>query len=170
MTQIIENILNGYISKPVPIWAKTLNESDFPHNYEITFAGIVVVTITLLFPFPIAKYFCNYLTKAILQDDDRDFIMNKYLPELKPKVENINLPLEIWINIVKMFTGTIIKIVYAFLYQEKYLKVPGFDSKIMIELGGAGISLMNGFADSLTGFTQSDENVNRSYGVYPGED
>jgi len=96
--------------------------------------------------------------------------MNKYLPELKPKVANIHWPLKTKIDVVEKLTGSVIKIIYAFLYQEKYLKVPGFDTKIMIELGGAGISMMNGFADSLTGFPQTDGNVNRSFGVYPGEE
>jgi len=124
--------------------------------------------MTLLFPFSIAKWICNFLTKAILAEEDHEWIMNKYLPELKPKVANIHWPLKTKIDVVEKFTGMIIKIIYAFLYQEKFLKVPGFNTKIMIELGGASISMMNGFADSLTGFPQTDGNVNRSFGVYPG--
>jgi len=46
-----------------------------------------------------------------------------------------------------------IKLIFALLYQEKHVKLPGFNKPAMIELGGFLVSYMNSYADSLTGFT-----------------
>lgn len=65
--------------------------------------------------------------------------------------------------------GTTIKLIFAFLYQEKRLKIPGFKTGIMINLGGHAMALVNSFADLLTLFPQTDANVNFSVDVYPGQ-
>ena len=54
-----------------------------------------------------------------------------------------------------MMLGVIIKMVYAFLYQEKELgpSISGiFMHPVMIEIGAIGIPFVNMFADALTGF------------------
>ena len=70
-----------------------------------------------------------------------------------------------------MGVGVIIKILFAFLYQEKEL--PGFitgffDRPVMIRIGAWLIPFVNGLADALTGFKQTDHDVNHSIDVYPG--
>jgi len=72
-------------------------------------------------------------------------------------------------QLLSKFTGTMIKLIYAFLYQEKYVKIPGFKSSIAIQIGGHMISVVNFIADVFTMFPQTDEDVNKSENVYPGQ-
>lgn len=62
-----------------------------------------------------------------------------------------------------------VKLLYAFLYQGQFLPVPGFKSHLFIWIGGFIIPFVNSFADSLTEFRQTDDNVNNSRNLYPGQ-
>jgi len=57
------------------------------------------------------------------------------------------------INVLGKAAGVIIKIIYAFLWQEKYLAIPGVNSPVGILVGASGMTWANGIADSLSGFT-----------------
>ena len=75
------------------------------------------------------------------------------------------------VKLSSMVLGVIIKMFYAFLYQEKELglSITGiFMHPVMIEIGAIGIPFVNNFADALTGFKQSDSAVNFSENIYPG--
>lgn len=72
-------------------------------------------------------------------------------------------------SLISKFAGTLIKLIFAFLYQEKYVKVPGFKLPLTIQIGGHMISVINYIADVLTMFPQTDENVNKSEDLYPGQ-
>jgi hypothetical protein len=48
------------------------------------------------------------------------------------------------------------------------MPIPGFKTHPLIYVGGLTIPLVNYIADTLTGFEQSDTNVNLSINVYPG--
>jgi len=63
----------------------------------------------------------------------------------------------------------LIKLIFAFLYQEKYVKIPGFKSPIVIQIGGHMTSVVNFIADVFTMFPQTDQEVNKSEHVYPGQ-
>ena len=65
--------------------------------------------------------------------------------------------------------GVLVKLGYAFAYQEQFVKIPGFQTQPVINVGGYAVSIVNGFADSLTGFKQTDYNVNESTNLYPGQ-
>lgn len=61
--------------------------------------------------------------------------------------------------------------IYAFLFQEHKIPIKFMNSPTAIWLGGHNIANMNAVADWLTGFKQSDEDVNKStFLVYPGQE
>jgi hypothetical protein len=69
-----------------------------------------------------------------------------------------------------MFFGMIIKILYAFLWQEHFVPITMvYKHDLLISIGGALLPDVNAFANSLSGFPQTDSAVNDSFGVYPGD-
>lgn len=103
--------------------------------------------------------------------DQSDFLVNKYLPILQDATKDIRVPLGEKLTITSMGIGVIVKILFAFLYQEKELPsaITGlFDKPFMIRVGAFAIPFVNFIADLLTGFKQTDHEVNRSGDVYPG--
>ena len=65
-----------------------------------------------------------------------------------------------------MFT----KIIYAFLWQEHFVPITMiYKHDLLISIGGALLPDVNAFANSLSGFPQTDSAVNDSFGVYPGD-
>lgn len=94
------------------------------------------------------------------------------MPVLFDATKDIRVPIYEKVSILSMGIGVIIKIVYAFLYQERQLPsfiTSFFDHQFMIRLGARAIPFVNFSADLLTGFKQTDHEVNGSYDVYPGQ-
>lgn len=98
-----------------------------------------------------AESILSILGKLCTPPESNDFFQNEYLPALKDKISRVKLPLSVSFVIVKKFTGTLIKILFSFLYQEKYLAIPGFNTKYGIEIGASLLPQINGLADGLTG-------------------
>lgn len=100
-------------------------------------------------------------------------MVKDYLPEVHKAYKNVNVPIGEKVKVLYMATGFGIKILYAFLYQERDLLPPWlhkiFYHPIMIRIGGHLIPFVNDLADSLTGFEQTDFNLNNSMYVYPGQ-
>jgi len=63
----------------------------------------------------------------------------------------------------------IIKIGYAFLYQEIYVSVPFLYNPITMNIGAYLMPLINGLASRISGFPQTDQNVVDAKGLYPGD-
>lgn len=97
--------------------------------------------------------------------------MDSYVPALFAATESVKVPWEEKLNLASKGIGVVIKIVYAFCYQEK--KLPTFinnyfDSKNMTIWGGEHIEMINGIADAISGFYETDINVMESFDLYPG--
>lgn len=99
----------------------------------------------------------------MLEDvESQNFLIQKYLPELHEGVKHVNVSLIQKYDLFKKFVGVIVKILYAFAFQEHYLQIPGFNTPTMIKWGAKHVHVVNALADSLTGFAQTDGNVNMS--------
>lgn len=61
------------------------------------------------------------------------------------------------------------KILYAFIFQQQFGYIPGTDTKPALYVGGKSIRIVNFIADLLTGFSQTDSDVNTSHNLYPGQ-
>ena len=101
------------------------------------------------------------------------FLYKEYLPEVRKAYKNIDVPFSDKMEIVSMGLGFGVKILYAFLYQEQALLPKSihaiFDQSYMIWIGGFFAPEVNELADWLTGFKQTDDDVNNSVHLYPGQ-
>lgn len=48
--QIVNNITEMFYDQKVPIWAEVLETSDFPHDFELSFAAFVATCVSLIAP------------------------------------------------------------------------------------------------------------------------
>lgn len=88
---IMTNITEYIATKPPVEWVAVLLESDFPRDYMITFASIVSIVTAMLVPFWACNMFISFLAESLLPDDSKDFIVNKFLPELGDSVKGIKV-------------------------------------------------------------------------------
>jgi len=76
----------------VPTWAKVLAESDFPHDYLITFAAIVSTLSFLIFPEKMALTLLIPLVTLLLPPDDAAYMNKVYLPGIRKATSTVKLP------------------------------------------------------------------------------
>jgi hypothetical protein len=110
----------------VPEWVSVLKDSDYPQDFKRTFGAFLATLTSLLIPEEYAHNIINSLATAWLHQNQRDFLVDSYLPELQKYVRKIDIPLRDKSRILLKVGGLVSKLVYAFCYQEEYLKFPIF--------------------------------------------
>jgi len=158
-------------TEPVDTWTAGIADLDTP-DYMLTFSGLVCTLLTLQLPQDQVDAIVPPLMDAFgLPEDARAFIFDNYLPELRLATADISFgALELGhfqLNTV----GTLMKIIYAFLWQEYALT----DSTIFLDpevniLGASAMVSVNKLADWLTEFPMLDSALQTGYGTYPGDD
>ena len=170
--EICDIMTDTIYSQPVSAWRKVIDESDYEHSYQNTFGAIIANILNLVLPESVTKPILIVLSDLMLNSDQKEFLIDVYLPELFSATKNVSTPLTQKFGLLSKGIGVIVKIVYAFCYQEQELPswITGFfDQKFMIAWGAKHISKINSIADWFTGFEQTDYNVNESVNVYPGQ-
>ena len=84
--------------------------------YFITFAALISTVFSIVFPWFVTQFAITKLAYLIIPKDDADFIVEKYLPELKVAVKDIELTRSEQDTVIEKFVGMIMKIGYAFLW------------------------------------------------------
>jgi len=127
----------------------------------------VTTLVALALPACVAHPLNTFLVDSLLSGDAKDFTLNSYLPELEPLAagaKGVHV-----LDVLSRGVGVILKLVFAFLYQEKQIPSELFRTATMIGLGGHSVGGVTWAADALTGFQQTDWSVNNSVDVYPGQ-
>lgn len=123
----------------------------------------------MLLPSWLGPWVLTTIAGWILPDRDADFPVNHYLPALAKAAEGISISFSDKIVMVRRFLGMIIKILYAFFYQEQFLTPDFLTQPFWISLGGHSIWLVNMIADTISDLPQTDVGVQFGQGVYPGD-
>lgn len=100
----------------VPYWSQVLDTSDFPHEYLITFAAFLSTFVSIIAPWNVTEAIISKLADLMLPDDLKDFLINKYLPQLHEGISKIHISLFNKLKLLKQGTGLISKLLYAFLF------------------------------------------------------
>lgn len=141
--QVSEDLVTMFSDKPVDEWAEVLDTADLPHVYFITFAALISTIFSMLLPWELTKITISFLANAIIPKEDADFITDKYLPELKVATNGIKVSSEDKWSIFTKFIGMIMKIGYAFLWQEFFIPLTGLYQTIPNHLGAAFLPVWN---------------------------
>ena len=165
-----EELTTMFYQKPVYEWAEALDTAEVPHDYYLTFAAIFATTLSLILPFKMTDYIVDFLASRFIPDHSYIFISQKYLPTLGQAVASVNLSLADKLDVARKFTGMLIKMLYAFVWQEHVM--PQFSflyNSVGLHLGAALMLPLNDFASKLSGFPQTDQYVTSGLNLYPGQ-
>lgn len=159
-----------FTNEPVSQWAEILDTADLPHDYFVTFAALISTCFSLIMPFYLTEWSITKLAYLIIPEEAADFVVKQYLPELKVAVKDVTVSSEDSKTLVYMFGGMLMKIIYAFLWQEFFIPLPELYTTIPNELGGLLLPYWNDASAKISGIPQTDEAVNAAKkGVYPGD-
>lgn len=130
-----------------------------------------IFIFSLFLPWSVLSPLVKHLVTAILKEDVSRFLLDDFMPELKKSVAQVSsIGLSESLLIVKMTVGVLIKIGWAFVWQE--VKVPVPKSLLYNEYAMTIASLLTPFlnmaASSISGIVQTDDHVVNSKSVYPG--
>jgi hypothetical protein len=114
--QVSEDLVQMFTNEPVADWAEILDKADLPHDYFITFACLLSSLFSLILPFSLTEWSISKLAYLIIPEEDADFVVKQYLPELGHAVKDVTVSTEDRDTLVYMFMGTIMKIGYAFIW------------------------------------------------------
>eukprot|EP00462_Mataza_sp_D1_P019372 CAMPEP_0175127334 /NCGR_PEP_ID=MMETSP0087-20121206/4333_1 /TAXON_ID=136419 /ORGANISM="Unknown Unknown, Strain D1" /LENGTH=415 /DNA_ID=CAMNT_0016409309 /DNA_START=128 /DNA_END=1375 /DNA_ORIENTATION=- len=154
----------------VNTWLKQMTYVlDMP-QYFLTFSAIICNLLNLLLPPELVDELVSALAKAFnLPPQDYDFITTTYLPTLRRATEYIKLNKAQELSLALAGTGTVTKLMYAFLWQENVFPWPLFKKPEVNKIGAALMPWVNKFANFLTGFVHTDSDFQNAKNVYPGD-
>lgn len=168
-------LTNMFIEQPVSAWQKYIADLDMP-NYYLTFAALVSNVLNVLLPAQTVDIIFDALAEAFaLPEEDYAFMVEQYFPALRSATSEKRIRLSVPEKgaLGLKFIGTLVKVLYAFLWQE-WVFVFGPNDQLMLrprvnKLGAVLMPYVNGLANMLTGFVHTDDTVQACVGVYPSD-
>jgi hypothetical protein len=152
-------------------WNEALQELDVP-DYFFTFSTIIVNGLTLILPDAVADEVINIaiaLFSTMLPPDVKDFLTNKYLPNVRGAMDQFQLTLKEKEALVPVIAGTIMKLLWAFVWQEQTFLYPFiFDAKWNL-IGNLLTPPLFALANKLTKFPHDDLDYQKQKDIYPGQ-
>merc|ERR1711971_415681 len=155
---------------PVETWQAQIADLDTP-DYMSTFAGIVSTLLTLQLPPEEVDNVIDILADAFsLPEDIKLFLEEHYLPEIRLATQDVHVGILEKAQLELDFLATLIKLIYAFLWQEYALTSADIflDPEVNV-LGANAMSSVNALANYLNSFPVLSEPLQSGYGVYPGD-
>ena len=166
---VAEELVNMFSEKEVPEWAEILDDADLPHVYFITFAALIATGFSLVLPWTLTYYAIKFLAGVLIPKEDAAFVVDHYLPELHDAVKNITVSHANQKSLVFRFIGMLIKIGYAFMWQEFFIPLKFLYNPIFLPIGAKLLPDLNELSSRISGVPQTDDNVQFSHDVYPGD-
>eukprot|EP00450_Noctiluca_scintillans_P003820 CAMPEP_0194496218 /NCGR_PEP_ID=MMETSP0253-20130528/13563_1 /TAXON_ID=2966 /ORGANISM="Noctiluca scintillans" /LENGTH=537 /DNA_ID=CAMNT_0039337589 /DNA_START=65 /DNA_END=1678 /DNA_ORIENTATION=- len=168
--QLSKQLYTIPLSNPLHTWTSMLEALDVPWYY-VTFAAIVTNALTLTAPDAINDKLIPLLMSAFgLSDKDQQFMVGTYLPAIRGALAQVEVSLAEKVALVPKFVGTLLKILYAFVWQEHVFKYGALYNTAWNLLGAYLIPTVNSLSNKLTGFSHPDASIQESSDVYPGDD
>jgi len=109
------------------------------------------------------------LTNKLIPKENAQFIQEHYLPELEKSVSGITLTADEKVDLVKKFAGMLMKIAYAFLFQEYFIPLPFLYGDTVLGYAAEFMPTWNSWAVKLSGYVQTDDDVKNGTNLYPGQ-
>jgi len=164
-----------FIVQDVSQWQHYIENLDMP-NYYLTFAALVCNVLNVLIPAEAVDTAIDALASVFgLPEVYYEFMTHQYLPALRSATSEKGIALS---SLEKTamglkFGGTLVKIFYAFLWQEWVLTFgPNDELLLRPRVNKLGATLMpgvNALANMLTGYQHTEPGVQDCENVYPGD-
>jgi hypothetical protein len=157
--------------KSVYEWDAILRNFNAPDQY-LTFGAFVSIGIDVLFldrP-DLATDLVELLGGLILNPDQVSFLTEQYMPEFR-RVVSSQIPIggQDRAELSNQFIGTVMKMIYAFYWQEQIVDRDHLDDAEAIARGAEMQPVLNALANEITGFQHVDMEFQQSIDVYPAD-
>ncbi|CAB9516883.1 expressed unknown protein [Seminavis robusta] len=131
--QISRDLAYMPLNFSVSEWESYMNTLPLLRRYNRVAVALMTVACAGFFPFSICECLVvDVVAPVFLDENDLDFILNKYVPELKVLIETDDLPLglsEGGALCIRML-GAVLGVLWAFLFQENQLPIPGLEGEV----------------------------------------
>lgn len=147
-------------------------QEKYQSDYYITFGAIVVLGARLGLGKDVADTLLPIAADAFgLSPADKAFLLEDFDPALQRSLAEaaVEVPEAEQITLIQRSIGMLLKMMYAFFWQEGIFKGDWLASENANTIGGDLIPLINAFGDLLTGYVHP-EYVSKSIQVYSGND
>jgi len=165
---IVDVLFDMYESQPVSSWLTTCNTISMP-SLQRTFTGIFGYILTILLdPDTVDQMVPVFLDLLAVSEEDREFATLHFLPAIREASSGHYLGLRDRLVLLRDTLATVIKLFYAFVWQEKVIDFGGSNlTPEANQLGAQLLPLINEFANNQTSWTLHVDDVQRGEG-YPG--
>jgi hypothetical protein len=158
-------------TKSVYEWERILSSFNSP-DYYLGFGAFVTVGIDVLFldrP-DLAVTLIETLGALILKPDQVLFLTEHFMPEFRREVSS-KIPMggADRATLANQFIGTVMKMIYAFYWQEQIVDRDHLDDPEAVARGAVMMPVLNALANDISGFVFVDQDVQQSINVYPGD-
>ena len=169
-----EEFFNMHLTMPVTEWYDYTNTLDIP-NYYLVFTGIFSTALSMVFePDVVDEVVPNLASIFGVPEDHINFIMKQYLPELREAGEGFDLAILKKTVLVEDTVGSVIKLVYALLWQEEVFAQDGEDyiflNETINEKGWMFLPILNSMVDGFNSYDYFEEDFQSGIRSYPGDD
>ena len=176
---MVDYIMNMYIESSYKEWGTVIRAADFPDLGRVMSAATTML-IGIVLPqdqFSLTSLrviipFLMDLFKLKISSETKEFITKEYIPAIWPAIGKMreNMPTKVINKLFKKFVGTMIKFLYAFLWQEKVVKKSLLLQPFIVHLGGKFLPMINDLASTLTSFEYSSPAFQTGKNFYPGQE
>lgn len=151
-------------------WHGALNKLDRP-QYYFTFGAIIINALTLIAPPAVNDVLIPPLMSAFgLSDDVEKFLLNSFIPTIRDATADFSLSLTQRVGLVSKFAGTLLKLLYAFMWQEQTFAYKAVYDPTWNLFGALLMPAVNSLANVLTGFNHADASIQQvGEGIYGGQ-
>ena len=171
-TDLIAKLSRAYLSENLYDWSGIIRSTlpTYQNDYYITFGCTVSLMLRLFLPSSTVDKLLPVIAKIMhLAPSETAFLVSEYDPILRNALVSHPVRLTQRLLIFKRGLGTLLKMVYAFVWQEGIFVGPWLTSPKANSVGGWLMPSINRSGDMLTGYVHSSD-VRMSKNVYPGDD
>ena len=167
---LIENLNVLLRDEPVETWAEAYISDEYHQDYMLLFVGIMSIIWSITLPFSVTNTVVSIFALNFMDTETQKFLFEKYLPELREHVSHIHVSFKEKKEIMKKFAAMLMKLGWAFLWQEKFIPIfTPLYHPIPLWIGATATPLWNHLSDTLSGFIQTDDAIKNGIHVYPGD-
>jgi len=167
---LASKLINIPLDFEISDWNEALNELDVP-DYFFTFSTIIVNALTLILPDAVEDEVINWalnLFSTMLPPDVKTFLSDTYLHNIRGAID-FQLTLQEKEAMVPVMLGTVLKLLWAFVWQEQTFVYSFQFNATWNVIGNLVTPSVFALGNKLTKFQHDDLDYQKGKDIYPGQ-
>jgi len=174
VSQVVDDLMMMYINEPAKKWGNGLNQADIA-SLPLSMCGFFSSALSMVLPDDITDIVVSGLLEFFHAFTDRpelkEICVDKFLPAIRDATKDFRpLPLEERVEFGRNLVGTLVKLLYAFVWQEQVITSPIVFKPQVNQIGAILQPLLNNFVTNNIGlFKYSDPEFGSGKNFYAGQ-